>query len=166
LSTVTVGRKFLRKHLQRALCCRLQELPCKAPFELHHPCILCTGVKVNEGEITETTKADFSNTICLAWNAVEQVPLRIDGESGWLAGSQDQTSANICARDLFELFQSVFAPLDDLGSFSLAKEARKGQAYKLTKELALEILTNRQVPAFARARKRRRQIDHADQDPK
>lgn len=74
ITTCTIGRKFSEPHLQRALCCRLQEFqypppvkklkpsatnsicpidaPVVAPFYCtHHPAMLCTSIKFDEGVV-------------------------------------------------------------------------------------------------------------------
>jgi double-stranded RNA-specific adenosine deaminase len=51
LSTITVGRKFSKVHCERALCCRLQDFSYNERYRIHHPVMMGTAVKLDEGAI-------------------------------------------------------------------------------------------------------------------
>ena len=77
LSTIVIGRKFSDAHARRALCCRVATYrpPADASdYRLHHPALLCTGVKLDESTIsTDDTAQDsgarFQEQRCLYWYA-------------------------------------------------------------------------------------------------
>ncbi|CAM9314203.1 unnamed protein product, partial [Ectocarpus fasciculatus] len=50
ISTCTVGRKYSRPILERALCCRLQDFE-KVLYQTHHPTMLSTSVKFDDSAI-------------------------------------------------------------------------------------------------------------------
>ena len=171
LQTVTVGRKFSRKHLNRAICCRLQELPDAGVddvteaslFRVNHPATLCTSVKLNGGVITQTTKASFEEARCLAWSSSfeDGRAIEIDSQSGF--ESQTQQPAEICRQRLLESFKELWTACGDHATAAAAAWGRDrakrltkvGEDYHLRKLMALELMTNRKVPAFARKQKSR-----------
>ena len=75
LASITVGRKFARAHAQRALCCRLQDAKIDS---LHHPALLCTAVKLDEGGREEDTV--FSNDVFI-WSS-QREPEWLNYETG------------------------------------------------------------------------------------
>ncbi|GBG24501.1 Double-stranded RNA-specific adenosine deaminase [Hondaea fermentalgiana] len=101
LSTLVVGRKFSRRHLERAMCCRLQEVPACGPYRLHHPVLLRTSVKLNSGNVAQDAEAAFSNNIAVHWARGD-----IDGAS-YLRGSKSriehlqESSSRVAATKLF-----------------------------------------------------------------
>jgi len=58
--TITVGRKFCRPHMARAMCCRI------ADHVERHPVLLCTDVKLHEGGMDAQTGATFANVAVVA----------------------------------------------------------------------------------------------------
>ena len=91
IDCVVVGRKFSRPHLKRALCCRLQDFrPERFPevgsegnaYRLNHPAILCTGLKFDNGTLTQTTNASFQETTCVSWTLHDDSADLIDGLNG------------------------------------------------------------------------------------
>uniref|UniRef100_A0A0G4HEC1 A to I editase domain-containing protein n=1 Tax=Chromera velia CCMP2878 TaxID=1169474 RepID=A0A0G4HEC1_9ALVE len=86
-STLVVGRKFSKKHTERAVCCRLQTPAVAAAlarvgggFRISHPSAMTSGVKLDESVYTSSntqggrdkgdpplSDANFSETRCLLW---------------------------------------------------------------------------------------------------
>lgn len=91
ITSITVGRKFSEPHCARALCCRLQDfnpgrdarLAGLAQFATHHPCMLGTGVKLDESamDASEGSGAVFSKH-AFAWASGEDRAQCIDGSLG------------------------------------------------------------------------------------
>jgi len=86
VTTITIGRKFSRPHLARAVCCRLQELTpllSNTPFRLSHPTLLRTSLKLNHGAISQNATASFSSSLCAAWTSTDSSnPVLLRGASG------------------------------------------------------------------------------------
>ena len=107
LRSVTVGRKFSKPHAERALCCRLQDFEPATrgltslphPYRIHHPLMLCTGVKLDESLIPTGgdagRHADFKESRCLCWAAGDETAELIDGASG--AVDATGGSARVCS---------------------------------------------------------------------
>ena len=71
LSGIVIGRKFVRKHAERAFCCRLnyKRIDNEIKMNLHHPSLMCTAVKLDESvfDTDSETGAVFSD-LCMWWN--------------------------------------------------------------------------------------------------
>ena len=72
LSGIVIGRKFVRKHAQRAFCCRLtwKKVDPEIRQNIHHPALMCTSVKLDEGVFetdSENGSALFSD-FAMWWN--------------------------------------------------------------------------------------------------
>jgi hypothetical protein len=90
--SIVVGRKAHSLHAERAFCCRLQSLSklmspmpmhrkerprqeepstkspaAKNPFQLNHPVMLTTALKLDESVRSQETKASFAEQRCLLW---------------------------------------------------------------------------------------------------
>lgn len=83
-SGVVIGRKYGFEPARRALCCRLAAKKCfsrtalqrlseSSGYSLHHPAIMCTGVKLDEGAIEtlgQSSGAKFGSSEdseCMVW---------------------------------------------------------------------------------------------------
>ncbi|MES1909189.1 MAG: hypothetical protein MHM6MM_001972 [Cercozoa sp. M6MM] len=97
IDTVTVGRKFGDVFLRRALCCRFQDFTNKknrrlmqlnethrTSYFVHHPVIMCTGVKLDDGIVDQTDVALFTDA-CAGWCRGEDVEV-LNGTSGLTVG--------------------------------------------------------------------------------
>ena len=91
LTSLTAGRKFSARHLERALCCRAvppkkraRFLALPPPFKIHHPLFLACSTKFDQSVLTSEMKATFSEFRCLAWTFDPAIlPLQIiDGNTG------------------------------------------------------------------------------------
>jgi len=112
LSGVVIGRKYSYEHARRALCCRLTHSAqakrrrpprgdkcsrtahsdCLPAYQVHHPALMGTAVKLDEAAIATTgalhgggarfTGLDGRATPCLAWALGDAQPEAIDGHSG------------------------------------------------------------------------------------
>ena len=63
LDGIVIGRKFVKKHAMRAFCCRLstKSTPLIIRNALHHPSLMCTSVKFDDGTFVDGNGATFSN---------------------------------------------------------------------------------------------------------
>jgi double-stranded RNA-specific adenosine deaminase len=106
LRSICVGRRYSRRHLERALCCRIgafspsdRRLGPALPsgYGVAHPSMLCTSVKLDEGAIATGDStgmhAQFDETRCLCWARGDPSPTVLD------AGGQSDifsSSAMLC----------------------------------------------------------------------
>jgi len=137
-STLTVGRKFHRKHLGRAVCCRLQELA-----NINHPVLLCTSVKLHDGAIDADFKASFDQArTCLAWCVRDDKLDVIDGETGLPFQGSGEPFASVahCAlQERFRRIRLLLGPIADVLSEG---------GYAAAKSRAKEIMLSRVRPSF------------------
>ncbi|RNA20952.1 tRNA-specific adenosine deaminase 1 [Brachionus plicatilis] len=72
ISSLTVGRKFARPHLSRAVCCRMAN---KFP-NVSHPILLCSAVKLDEGglDAEEGAKFDEQNYVFI-WSEGREIEI-------------------------------------------------------------------------------------------
>lgn len=91
LRSICVGRRYSRRHLERALCCRIgafspadRRLGPAMPsgYGVAHPSMLCTSVKLDEGAIatgeSDGAHARFDETRCLCWAQGDSSPTVLD----------------------------------------------------------------------------------------
>ena len=101
VDTITVGRKFSEPHCQRALCCRVQDFSSPPQFATHHPVMLGTGVKLDEGayDTTDTGSGGGASfgSVCVAWCASRQGScFLVDGPTGWaINGSSNSNNTGV-----------------------------------------------------------------------
>jgi hypothetical protein len=83
LHAIIVGRKFVRKHAHRAFCCRFSSKKIDKLIQqsVHHPCMLCTAVKLDDGGLDAEIGACFTERV-LWWHASLDKAEFIDGASG------------------------------------------------------------------------------------
>jgi Adenosine-deaminase (editase) domain len=105
-STVVVGRKYVRPHLQRALCCRVQRL--LSPEQ--HPSMLCTAVKLHEGGMDAALGAQFTD-LAFAWTRAHPAPELLSGVRGLplLAASTAFQYSYLCTENLLGLWRRAAA---------------------------------------------------------
>ena len=79
MSSITIGRKFVREHTRRAICCRLKDA--------HHPVIMCSALKLDESTFASDEEAAVFGKTCGMWTSrrgVEQLEpktgLKVNGE--------------------------------------------------------------------------------------
>lgn len=121
LSSLLVGRKFSRPHLQRAVCCRVQDFT-YGSYNTHHPHILCVGVKLDTSVFDTSNTATSSvfdsasmasspsigrssnvavfNGICCTWSLAHDFEM-LDGSTGLPIHSSGTRSA-ICSAVLHQ----------------------------------------------------------------
>ena len=110
LSSITVGRKFVREHARRAFCCRLSGSKLTA---LNHPVIMCSAEKLDHSVIdTSVNGRAIFEPKCFMWSkgrSVEQIHhktgLRNDGSCS--AYSSESLYTDIYAMSLPSLDSSV-----------------------------------------------------------
>ena len=90
-ATVTIGRKFCRPHVERALCCRVAEWY-RAHGDEPHPVSLVTAVKLHEGGYDAATGASFS-PVCLVWRAGAAAQV-LDARTGRVWGTNAASLAS------------------------------------------------------------------------
>eukprot|EP00758_Cryptobia_borreli_P003563 Tbor_TRINITY_DN3831_c0_g1::TRINITY_DN3831_c0_g1_i1::g.5698::m.5698 len=161
LDIIVVGRKFSRMHLQRAVCCRLQELPPEGVFSLHHPTVLRSGIKLNEDNVEQDSKASFSNNTCIYWSLCDDKPTFIDGstgmatlsieeaesmESSWPKAMSEGTPLSISRSELNKSVMMMMS--NNLDEFQLCRR-RDDVAIKVMKKRALELMESLHIPQFA-----------------
>ena len=99
-SSITVGRKFVRPHAQRAFCCRLQSAGLK---KLNHPVIMCTSVKLDEGGMDAERGASFADSKCMWWSIGRNVEF-IDPSTGLqISGEPSAACSSRLAADAAQL---------------------------------------------------------------
>ena len=83
LDGIVIGRKFVRKHAQRALCCRLssKRIHKDIKHSLHHPSLMCTAVKLDEGGMNSEVGAIFTERV-FWWNKAVPDGEYLDGSLG------------------------------------------------------------------------------------
>ena len=120
LATVTVGRKFSRRHLERALCCRLQDFRPENPrmgglppgYGIHHPAMMCASVRLDESTMEAGSApgggwAQFDPAApSLAWALGDEAPDRIDGLTGESL-TQAGGVSTVAKVTLFALFRAA-----------------------------------------------------------
>ena len=82
LDAVVVGRKFVRKHAERAFCCRLNSkwIDPQLRALVSHPLALCTGRKLDDGAMDAETGASFTDAVL--WWSDSHGTEEIDGSTG------------------------------------------------------------------------------------
>jgi hypothetical protein len=82
LDAIVIGRKFVRKHAERAFCCRLtsKKISKNVATKVHHPTMLCTARKLDDGPIDAVTGAVFTDSVM--WWCLGRDVEYIDGSSG------------------------------------------------------------------------------------
>jgi Adenosine-deaminase (editase) domain len=118
IASITVGRKFARPHLTRAVCCRMQHSR-ELSTLVNHPVILCSAVKLHEGGRAIDEELVFNNTPWI-WSDSREVTY-LDGQNNpyttseierVLAGMEfkqdvdDPRNLKILARKYLEQFSS------------------------------------------------------------
>ena len=71
LSGIVIGRKFVRKHAQRAFCCRLnwKKVDKEIRETIHHPSLMCTAVKLDNGVFdTDSENGAVFSDFSMWWN--------------------------------------------------------------------------------------------------
>ncbi len=122
LRSVVVGRRFSKPHLERALCCRVQDfephnkglatLPTQ--YRVHHPSMLCTAVKLDDSLIPTDGEpghhADFGEARCMCWAAGDACAELIDGNSGALepSGLSSRVSPSSKLQGFLALWQEAY----------------------------------------------------------
>jgi len=155
LTTITVGRKYSKFHLQRALCCRLQEMDFSDEgFQLHHPSMLCTSQKLSYDAISQSDQAVFQSTTCYSWSVGDCRLWEVQGDQGTLV--QEEERSPICRQNLHSRFNAIFSSLFPLQP-SVKHEELKGisdraRQYYAHKQIAKDIMKDLTKPK----RKRRR----------
>lgn len=66
LRSITIGRKYSEAHCRRALCCRIARFRCANGYSTHHPALLTSRLKLDEGSLLVEAGAQFTETRCLA----------------------------------------------------------------------------------------------------
>ena len=83
LDGIVIGRKFVRKHAERAFCCRLssKKIPEKLKNSTNHPSLMCTALKLDDGAIKAEEGATFTENV-IWWNTGSPKIETIDGTQG------------------------------------------------------------------------------------
>jgi hypothetical protein len=83
LDGIVVGRKFVRKHAERAFCCRLTSklIPLELRTAVHHPRLMCTAIKLDEAPLQVEVGAVFTEDT-LWWVMGMNSPEWVDGNTG------------------------------------------------------------------------------------
>jgi double-stranded RNA-specific adenosine deaminase len=115
LRSICVGRRYSKRHLERALCCRIaafsptdRRLGPAVPsgYGVAHPSMLCTSVKLDEGAIATGedygTHACFDETRCLCWARGDRAPAVLDA-----GGSSDTFSSRAMLYGFGELWAAA-----------------------------------------------------------
>ncbi|KAG8468709.1 hypothetical protein KFE25_013792 [Diacronema lutheri] len=135
--TVTVGRKFHRLCLERAICCRAQDFETLADappaskrarrgrarllppvgYRVHHAAVLCTSTKLDPNTPISTVAAgaqhaSFSDPRALWWAAGERGCEVLDGETGLPFAQRDASPggaaiSRISSRALYSRFAAL-----------------------------------------------------------
>lgn len=120
---VAGGYRHGRPHCERALCCRLAP-SCAATlaasnnmFVLHHPSLLGTSIKLDQGAICTddsniSSGANFSSSPCFVWSHTEVDMECIDGRCGLVAPEAPTAAAShrpssVCKSALLALWSDV-----------------------------------------------------------
>lgn len=110
--TVTVGRKFCRPHLERAVCCRVGDRVTVGNTP-RHPAIMCTSVKLHPGAYDAERGATFGSRALLWYRRDDcggEVGAEIvDGLTGLLLFSREPCSVARCR--LLEHWVRLHPPL-------------------------------------------------------
>lgn len=115
LTSVIVGRKFSRPHLERAICCRVTPKQCKTSM-------MCTSVKLQQGGLEDTAKfCEYS----LVWSlSDDQYEILKEGVV-WGTGEPSMVSRSA----LFALFgKATNQPTLQMSEYSKCKLAVTHQA--------------------------------------
>jgi hypothetical protein len=98
LKAVVVGRKFVKKHAERAFCCRLtaKGINKEVVRAVNHPVMMCTSVKLDESAFTNLVE-DGNNAVfgseAMWWMDGFDACETLNGETGLLeGGSHSQLS--------------------------------------------------------------------------
>ena len=100
LHGIVIGRKFVRKHSERAFCCRLssKRIPEEIKNSVNHPRLMCTAVKLDEGAMDVEVGATFTEQ-SFWWHEGMPSPERLDGNAGIsLNGETSQLSASMLTK--------------------------------------------------------------------
>jgi len=157
LTTLTVGRKFARRHLQRAVCCRLQEMPAHGPFILHHPVLLRTSVKLNEGNVEQDAKAAFSNSVAVHWATGDTSGTHyLQGDEGIPVDGQVGESP-LCRAALLKYIAAANLSQGGVDTSGLRS------LYAKAKLQSVELLMSRDTPSFIPRKRRKQHQQHQQQ---
>ena len=87
LAGIVIGRKFVRKHAERAFCCRLtvKGVPIQVKERVHHPILMCTAVKLDNSVFdtsAEVGNGAVFNSVAMWWITGMDSMHQLDGETG------------------------------------------------------------------------------------
>lgn len=87
LKAIVIGRKFVRKHSERAFCCRLTAKGVNKDLVrvVNHPIMMCTAVKLDERVFSISVKDEQDaafNDEAMWWIYGKDLPEVLNGESG------------------------------------------------------------------------------------
>jgi hypothetical protein len=103
LDGIIIGRKFVRKHTERAFCCRLTAKGVNKQIKdrIRHPVVMCTSAKMDEGtfKAQDGGGASFDQT-AMWWMLGRKTAEFIDGTSGTKRDSPDDSE--ICKASLYQ----------------------------------------------------------------
>jgi hypothetical protein len=117
LDGIVIGRKFVRKHSERAFCCRLssKRIPAEIKDSINHPRLMCTATKLDDGPMDAEVGATFTDR-SLWWHDGMESPEPLDGNGGCTAeGKTSHLSASMMGIIICDI------PAPDLSATSLSK---------------------------------------------
>ena len=102
LDGIVIGRKFVRKHAERAFCCRLcsKKVSKDLQLKVHHPSLMCTAIKLDDGPLKAEVGAVFTESVLWWHKGMSNIEL-IDGLTGaTTAGSVSDLAPSHLYRDM------------------------------------------------------------------
>ena len=124
ISAIVVGRKFVKKHAMRAFCCRLSsgKIDPEIRAQLHHPSLLCTATKFDDGTFEDGKGATFSDSAI--WYADGVGMEELNGLTGLVRNCQKDSA--LSSTEFSKLIDTMWIPAPtkqriDLGR-SLARQ--------------------------------------------
>jgi double-stranded RNA-specific adenosine deaminase len=106
-ATVTVGRKFARPHLERAMCCRVSSFYIAEP----HPSAMCTSLKLHEGTYAAHEGASFPK-LAVVWRSGAEKLEVIDCKRGLLS---DGSPSSVSRASIHELWLQAARRIEFFG---------------------------------------------------
>lgn len=126
LSGIVIGRKFSRRHAERALCCRLSttDIPLRLRQRLHHPAVMCSAEVYDKG-VLSAEGAAFSSAC--AWWTCDGSSESICGTTGRPEHSVESTSA-LCRNAMHTHHDAVTSAVMTMTSASYALPSASSSA--------------------------------------
>jgi double-stranded RNA-specific adenosine deaminase len=117
LDGIIIGRKYVSVHARRAFCCRMDTkgIPKQIRQHVHHPVIMCTAVKFDEGVFAASDGESAVFDSKSIWWIKGDIMERLDGTTGTL--HDNGGISKLCRQKLKALIS--FLGIDDPSTESL-----------------------------------------------